>query len=74
MHVTHFCQDRLMITVCCVCGNVRDDSSGGNWLPLEKYLHGHRLSECDTISSHSFCPGCLDGYRSMFLKGSRAAC
>lgn len=52
-----------ILPVCCVCGQIRDDSGAphgdGAWGRLDHYVMRHS----DTQLSHTFCPTCFDQYR-----------
>jgi len=50
------------IAICCVCNNVRDDSSTAHvdheWGPLPAYLERHRLHSGEYRLTHAYCPSC----------------
>lgn len=43
-----------LLPICANCKSIRDEK--GNWVPLEKYLHGHTQADF----THSICPVCQD--------------
>ncbi len=50
------------IAICCVCNNVRDDSSNARvtqeWEPLPAYLERHQLHSGEYRLTHAYCPSC----------------
>ncbi len=50
------------IAICCVCNNVRDDSSrmgvDHEWGPMDAYLTRHGLRSGEYRLTHAYCPSC----------------
>ena len=73
--VLRLCEGRQLVSVCCVCGEARDDIAGdGAWYSLKAHLSRYGLQEQDLMFSHTFCPWCLMHYKKLLgLDPNRAA-
>jgi hypothetical protein len=61
------CEEELVVCVCCVCGQARDDiAKDASWGSLKEYLDRCACREKDIRYSHTFCPCCFMHYRQLF--------
>lgn len=67
-------QEELVVCVCCVCGQARDDIAGDAfWGSLEAYLSRYACREKELMYSHTFCPSYFMHYRQLLGLEPRAA-
>ena len=60
-------EGRMMICVCCMCGDARDDiASDGTWHDLDAHLVNHSLRHQSLEFTHSFCPSCFARYKKSY--------
>lgn len=68
---------RHIVTICCFCERVRDDSGAepgkGLWRDFKSYLAASNIKTRDIMFSHAYCPGCLAYYRDFLALPAGAA-
>ena len=61
--------NRLMVSVCCVCNNVKDDGQRSewppgdavvSWMPLRSFIQLHGLGRDDYKLLDTYCTRCLE--------------